>query len=48
MIRVLVANALSHTLYRVRTEIGKQNSRTIPGLFFIFFKDFISFQFNIK
>ena len=31
----------------VHTEMGKQNSRTIPGLF-SFFKDSISSQFCIK
>ena len=35
------------SLYRVCTEMGKQNSRTIPGLF-SFFKDSISSQFCIK
>ena len=38
-------------LYRVRTEMGEQNSRTFPGLFqdfFSFFKDSISSKFCVK
>ena len=36
-----------NSLYRVCTEMGEQNSRTIPGLF-SFFKDSISSQFVLN